>query len=127
MLDTTLTSIREEVKIILESAEKYFESGKKSMILAPTNMYPTGLEMGEGVKVAKYDESIYILSGHQLVKDALKEGKKLIEVDYVGDVEEINGTPLQQLLNVNLEMLETWQKEAEFKYEFIPEFVKNHL
>ncbi len=127
VLDTTLTSIREEVKIILESAEKYFNSGKKSMILAPTNVYPTGLEMGDGIKVAKYDESIYLLSGHELVKEALKEGKKLIEVDFIGDVEEIDGTSLKELLNVNVERLKKWEEEANFKYEFIPEFVKNHL
>lgn len=128
VLDTTLTSIREEVRIILESAKKYFENGKKSMILAPTNVYPTGLEMGDGIKVAKYDESIYILSGHEQVKQAIREGKKLIEVEFIGENDDvIEGTSLKDLLDVNLQKIEDWEKEAGFNYGFIPEFVRNHL
>ena len=48
------------------------------MFLAPTNVYPTGLEMGgENVKVVKYDESIYVVGGHNLVKDAIKAARNI--------------------------------------------------
>ncbi len=125
VLDTTLTSIRDEVKIILECAKHYFEKGEKAVILAPTNMYPTNMEIGEGIQVAKYDESIYILSGHELVKQAIKEGKKTINVNLVAaDDDVIDGTSLKDLLASNIKNLSEWENETGITYRFIPEFIK---
>ena len=127
VLDTSLTSIREEVKIILQKAEEYFNSGKKSMFLAPTNVYPTGLEMGgENVKVVKYDESIYVVGGHNLVKDAIKNGNKIIEVELIGEDDGvINGTSIKDLIPTDMNMVREWEKENEITYGFMPEFIKN--
>ena len=127
VLDTSLTSIREEVKIILKKAEEYFSTGKKSMFLAPTNVYPTGLEMGgENVKVVKYDESIYVVGGHNLVKDAIKNGSKIIEVELVGEDDGvINGTSIKDLIPTDMNMVREWEKENEITFGFMPEYIKN--
>ncbi len=127
VLDTTLTSIREEVNIILESAKAYFERGEKTMMLAPINIYPTNLELGDGIQVAKYDESIYILSGHELVKQAIKDGKKIIKVDFVAEDDDvIDGQPLKDLLKANLKNLKEWEEETGMTFGFIPTFIKEN-
>lgn len=127
ILDTSLTSIREEVKIILKKAEEYFATGKKSMFLAPTNVYPTGVELGgENVKVVKYDESIYVVGGHDLVKEAIKDGSRVVEVELVGeDNDVIDGTPIKELIPTDMEMVRAWEKENAITYGFMPEFIKN--
>lgn len=128
VLDTTLTGIREEVEIILRKAKEYFETGKKSMLCAPTNVYPTGLEIGEGVNVVKYDESIYIVSGHEIVKNAIADGEKVIEVNLIGEDDDLlNGISLKEALNVNLSSLRRWEDETGMVFGFIPEYIKNHL
>lgn len=127
VLDTSLTSIREEVKIILQKAKEYFESGKKSMQLAPTNVFPTGLELGgDGIKVVKYDESIYIVSGHDLVKQAIKDGKKIIDVDFIGEDDDvINGVAVKDMINTNLDMVADWENENNIKFGFIADYIKS--
>ncbi len=127
ILDTTLTSIREEVDIILKSAEEYFESGKKSMYSSPVNLYPTQNEIGgDGVKVVKYDESIYIVNGHETVKKALMEGKKYLSAELVGEDDGIvNGVKIKDLVNTDLTVLKKWEEENAFKFGFIPNYVAN--
>ena len=128
VLDTTLTSIREEVKIILAKAKEFFESGKRAVVLAPTNVYPTNVEVGgEGIKVVKYDESIYVVGGHDLVKKAIANGDKTIDVDLIGeDNDTINGVMVKDLVTTTVEMLEKWQQENGITIGFIPEYVKSH-
>lgn len=129
VLDTTLTSIREEVRIILQKAEEYFNSGKKSMILAPTNVYPTGVELGgDGIKVVKYDESIYVVGGHNLVAQAIKEGKKIIDVEFVGeDDDAVGNTPVKDLILTDKEKISKWEEENNFQYGFMPEYLKSRF
>lgn len=128
VLDTTLTSIREEVNIILECAKKYFETGEKSVLLAPNNIYPTNCEIGgEGVQVVKYDESIYIVSGHEIVKNAIKEDKKIIKVNLIAqDNDMLQGVALKDLLANNIKKLSEWEKEMGMTFGFIPEFIKKY-
>ena len=127
VLDTTLTSIREEVRIILQKAKEYFESGKKAMILAPTNVFPTTTDLGgEGIKVVKYDESIYVVGGLDLFKEAIKEGKKIIDVEFLGEDDDVvNGVAVKDLIDTNLEMVAKWEDENNVKYGFIPDYVKS--
>lgn len=127
VLDTSLTSIREEVRIILQKAEEYFKNGKKSMVLAPTNVFPTDIELGgEGVKVVKYDESIYVVGGHDLVKQAIRDGKKTIDVEFLGEDDDvINGKSVKEMITTTLEKLSSWEQENNIKFGFIAEYVKN--
>ncbi len=127
ILDTTLTSIREEVDLILKSAEEYFKSGRKSTYTSPINVYPTLNEIGgEGVKVVKYDESIYIVNGHEAVKEALREGKKYLSAELVGEDDGVvNGVKIKDLVTTSLATLKAWEEENSFKFGFIPNYVAN--
>ena len=127
VLDTSTTSIREEVKIILQKAEEYFLEGKKAMFLSPTNVYPTNTDLGgEGIKVVKYDESIYVVGGLELVKQAISEGKNLIEVELLGEDDDVIGdVKVSDLIDTELNTLARWEKENNIKFGFIADYVKS--
>ncbi len=127
ILDTSLMNIREEVKLILKSAEEYFNSGKKSMYSAPNNIYPTFKEIGgEGVKVVKYDESIYIVNGHDMVKEALKEKEKRIAVELIAEDDAvIDGVQIKDYINLDVDGLRKWEEENGFTFGFVPDFIRN--
>ncbi len=127
VLDTSTTSIREEVKIILQKAKEYFLEGKKAMFLSPTNVYPTNTDLGgEGIKVVKYDESIYVVGGLELVKQAISEGKNLIEVELLGEDDDVIGdVKVSDLIDTELNTLARWEKENNIKFGFIADYVKS--
>ena len=127
VLDTSTTSIREEVKIILQKAKEYFLEGKKAMLLSPTNVYPTNTDLGgEGIKVVKYDESIYVVGGLELVKQAISEGKNLIEVELLGEDDDVIGdVKVSDLIDTELNTLARWEKENNIKFGFIADYVKS--
>ncbi|MBR2480496.1 MAG: cytidylate kinase family protein [Clostridia bacterium] len=127
VLDTSTTSIREEVKIILQKAKEYFLEGEKAMLLSPTNVYPTNTDLGgEGIKVVKYDESIYVVGGLELVKQAISEGKNLIEVELLGEDDDVIGdVKVSDLIDTELNTLARWEKENNIKFGFIADYVKS--
>ena len=127
VLDTSTTSIREEVKIILQKAKEYFLEGKKAMLLSPTNVYPTNTDLGgEGIKVVKYDESIYVVGGLELVKQAISEGKNLIEVELLGEDDDVIGdVKVSDLIDTELNTLARWEKENNIKFGFIADYIKS--
>ena len=127
VLDTSTTSIREEVKIILQKAKEYFLEGKKAMFLSPTNVYPTNTDLGgEGIKVVKYDESIYVVGGLELVKQAISEGKNLIEVELLGEDDDVIGdVKVSDLIDTELNTLARWEKENNIKFGFIADYIKS--
>lgn len=123
VLDTSLTSIRQEVNIIVEALKEFQEKGTKKMLSAPTSLFPTGLEIGgEGVKVVKCDESLYIVNGHDLVKEALNKCNLVMPVELVAqDGEMLNeNLTVEQASNTTLADLEKWCKPLGFEFGFIP-------
>ena len=129
VLDTSLTSIRQEVDIIMEALKEFQENGTKKMLSAPTSLFPTGLEIGgEGVKVVKYDESIYIVNGHDLVKQALKTCKLVMPVELIAQDGEMitDSISVDSAITTTIDDLDKWSKPLGFEFGFIPSAVRKN-
>ncbi len=93
VLDTSETTVAEEVEMILDKAKRYFDGDKApETYLAPSVLKGTrkALESGVGgVGVVKADDVLYVASGAQLVEEAKRQGRPLIAATLLYEDEEV--------------------------------------
>ena len=121
ILDTSLLTVKEELDIILDAAKKQEESGEfKGIFVSPVSLYPTETyDMSDGeVRVVKRGESLYIVSGHRKVREAVLRGERLIEVELIASDD---GAGAEKFVpNTDRETLKDWEEMCGFRYGYVP-------
>ena len=121
ILDTSLLTVKEELDIILDAAKKQEESGEfKGIFVSPVSLYPTETyDMSDNeVRVVKRGESLYIVSGHRKVREAVLRGERLIEVALAAEDGDEGAEKF--VPNTDRETLKDWEEMCGFRYGYVP-------
>ena len=121
ILDTSLLTVKEELDIILDAAKQQEESGEfKGIFVSPVSLYPTETyDMSDNeVRVVKRGESLYIVSGHRKVREAVLRGERLIEIALAAEDGDEGAEKF--VPNTDRETLKDWEEMCGFRYGYVP-------
>lgn len=116
IIDTTEISPDEVCQIILAEYREFCRQGsvyKSKALVSPKNLYPTKEhDSSNVVEVINCDSFDYILCGHSIVADGIKEKHRLLSVVYKNNP--------QQQMNPDKGLLKKWQSTNNFTYLIEP-------
>lgn len=120
VLDTTSLSIKEVCDILYHELCEYKKGNYKNKILAsPKNIYPAkpfSDEYRESDKdiidIICFNDAMFALDGNEKLREANKQGKKIIEVNHI--------TYGENEISVTIDDLYEWEKENGFSYSYYP-------
>ena len=118
VLDTTSLSIKEVCDILYSEYEEFKKGGYKNKILAsPKNIYPakkvsSDYDSDDNIDIICYNDAMFAVDGSEMLKKAIDEGKKIIEVNLIPENKDE--------VEISLDELYEWEKENGFEFKYYP-------